>query len=317
MHENGRLDSPPRFRHLVPVSDLYRQAYDRALANGGVISRRDLMSLGFTARMIEGRVRRGQWSIVRRGVYRLAESGDRRDLLRTVLAAWPGAVVSHESAAEVHGFPDITAGRLTLSHHSRTTHRFAGVQVHRTHDLDGWHVTEVDGVRLTTVARTVVDLAAVRPLAVIGRSVDRLISDGKLELLEVEAVVEAVARRGKPGIKTMRKVLEVRSGPDRTASVLERKGRALIRSAGLPTPDSEYPIPWTLDRRFDEAYPVCKVAIEWDSRRYHGQLASFEADRARDRDAAINGWRILRFTWDDVIRHPDRVVDSLRAILAA
>ncbi|MEX1043872.1 MAG: DUF559 domain-containing protein [Acidimicrobiia bacterium] len=299
------------------MSDMYREAYDRALANGGVITRRDLMSLGFTARMIEGRLRRGQWSIVTRGLYRLAASDNHRDVLKSVLAAWPGAVASHDSAAQLHGFPHVPAERLVVSHHSRTTFRFPGVEVRRTHDLDAWHLTEVDGIRTTTVARTIVDLAADRSAALIGRTVDQLISDGRVELFEVEAVVAAVARRGKPGMKTIRKVLETRSGPDRSGSLLERKGRTLIRDAGLPPPVSEYPIPWTVSRRFDDAYPERKLAIEWDSRRYHGQRAAFEADRARDRDAAVHGWRILRFTWEDVTRYPDRVVDTVRALLAA
>lgn len=297
------------------MSEKHRKAYDIALANGGVIRRQELIALGFTARMIEGRIRRGQFSIVTRGVYRLGESNNPRDVLRAVLAVWPGAVVSHDSAARLHAFPYAESDRLVVSHHSRTTRLFPGVEVRRTHDLDGWHVADVDGIRVTTVARTVVDLAVDRPPALIGRTLDRLLSDGRVELMEVESVLKAVARRGKPGIKTMRKVLEVRSGADRSVSMLERKGRALIRAAGLPMPKSEYPIPWTVDRRFDDAYPEIKLAIEWDSRRYHGQLASFQTDRARDRDAAVHGWRILRFTWEDVTRHPDRVVDALRVIL--
>lgn len=315
--QNEGLDSAHEVGHVVAMSEMHRKAYELALANGGVIRRDDLMALGFTARMIEGRIRRGQFSILTRGVYKLAESNNPRDVLRTVLAVWPGAVVSHDSAARLHGFPYASSDRLVVSHHSRTTRLFPGVEVRRTHDMDGWHVTQADGIRVTTVARTVVDLAADRPPALIGRTVDRLVSDGRVELLEIESVVGAVARRGKPGITTMRKVLEVRSGADRSASMLERRGRDLIRAAGLPMPRSEYPIPWTVDRRFDEAYPEFKIAIEWDSRKYHGQLSAFQADRARDRDAAIHGWRILRFTWDDVIHHPGRVVDALRTILGA
>jgi hypothetical protein len=311
------MDALDLLRHGALMSERYRQAYDRALSDGGVITRRGLIDLGFTARMIDGRVARGQWRIVTRGVYRLAEPSDRRDLMRSVLAAWPGAVISHESAAVVHEFPYVTNERIVASHHSRTTHQFPGVDIRRTHDLDDWHITVVKGMRVTTVARTIVDLAPDRPPSFIGRLLDQLISAESVELFEVEAVVDAIGRRGKPGITTMRKVLDLRSGPDRAGSVLERKGRKLIADAGLPIPTPEYPIPWTTGRRFDDAYPDRRLAIEWDSLRYHGQRASFEADRARDRDAAINGWRILRFTWDDVVNHPSRVVDTLSLLLAA
>lgn len=299
------------------MSDLYRRAYDLALRNGGIATRRELLDLGFTDGMIKGRLRRGQWEVVTRGTYRLAETSDRRDLARSVLATWPGAVLSHESAATIHGFRYVKETLLTVSHHSRTTHAFPGVVVRRTHDLDSWHVTEVDGVRVTTIARTVVDLAADRPASLIGRLVDDLVSADRMELVELEAVVNSVARRGKPGMRTMHKVLDVRIGPDRDASVLERRGRDVIRRAGLPLPIPEYPIPWTTGRRFDDAYPELRLAIEWDSKRFHGQRAAFEADRARNRDAAIHGWHILRFTWEDVVSHPDRIVDSLRRFLAA
>lgn len=299
------------------MSDLYRRAYDLALRNGGVVTRQELLDLGFTEGMIEWRLRRKQWEVVTRGTYRLAEPSDRRDLARSVLATWPGAVLSHESAAAIHGFPYVKETLLTVSHHSRTTHAFPGVVVRRTHDLDSWHVTEVDGVRVTTIARTVVDLAADRPASLIGRLVDDLVSATRLELVEIEAVVNSVARRGKPGMRTMHKVLDVRVGPDRDASVLERRGREVIRRAGLPLPVPEYPIPWTTGRRFDDAYPELRLAIEWDSKRFHGQRAAFEADRARNRDAAIHGWHILRFTWEDVVSHPDRIIDSLRRFLAA
>ncbi|MFP5332434.1 MAG: type IV toxin-antitoxin system AbiEi family antitoxin domain-containing protein, partial [Acidimicrobiia bacterium] len=278
------------------MADLFKQAYDVALRNGGVVTRQELLDLGFTEGMIEWRLRRKQWEVVTRGTYRLAEPSDRRDLARSVLATWPGAVLSHESAAAIHGFRYVKETLLTVSHHSRTTHTFPGVVVRRTHDLDSWHVTEVDGVRVTTIARTVVDLAADRPASLIGRIVDDLVSADRLELVELEAVVNSVARRGKPGMRTMHKVLDVRIGPDRDASVLERRGREIIRRAGLPLPIPEYPIPWTTGRRFDDAYPEIRVAIEWDSKRFHGQRAAFEADRARNRDAAIHGWRILRFT---------------------
>jgi hypothetical protein len=101
----------------------------------------------------------------------------------------------------------------------------------------------------------------------------------------------------------------------RPQSELERRARDLIASAGLPMPIHEYPIPWAPGRRFDDAYPDQRLAIEWDSRRYHGQLEAFEADRLRDRTAALHGWRVIRFTWQDVEQRPAMVVESIRLLL--
>lgn len=299
------------------MNSLDQLALDLAVTQGGVITRRQALDLGFSPRQVVRRTSSGRWAPVKRGVYRLLPPRDRRDLMRNVLAAWPGAIVSHESAAVLHGFPFVNSDRLIVSHHSRTTHDFPGVDVRRTHDLDAWHVTVLAGVRLTTVARTLVDLAPGRTPRHLGAIVDRLVADGAVDLFEIEAVLGSTGRRGKPGTVTMREVLEARIGEDLSGSVLERRGRQIICDAGLPMPVSEYPIPWTTGRRFDDAYPELRIAIEWDSRRFHGQMASFESDRQRDRDAAIHGWVILRFTWDDVHNHPDRVVGALRSLLAA
>lgn len=289
---------------------------DLVLAQGGVATRRQLLDLGLSARQIDYRVSKGEWKPVKRGVYQLAEPRDRRDLMRAVIAAWERSVLSHETAAEIHDIPFVDRGRVVVSHHSRTTHQYPDLEVHRTHDLDAWHVSEVDRLRVTTVARTIVDLSATRSVRHVGAIVDRLVGDGRVELSEIEAVLGSVARRGKPGTKVMREVLEARIGADSSVSELESRARNLILRAGLPLPVSEFTIPWTTARRFDDAYPDHRIAIEWDSRRYHGQLAAFESDRSRDRDAAVHGWRVLRFTWDDVHNHPSRVVDSLRSLLA-
>lgn len=301
------------------MEHLDKLALDLALQQGGAITRTQALDVGLTAKQIRGRVGSGRWSVIRRGVYQLVQPRDRRDLMSTVLMTWPGAVVSHESAANVHGFPfvELNETRVILSHHTRTTHDFPGVEVRRTHDLDGWHVTTVDGLRVTTVARTVIDLAVGRSVKHMAAIVDRLVSDEAVELIELDAVLRATGRRGKPGTTTMRKVLEARIGDDFPGSVLERRGRKLLREAGLPIPRSEYPIPWSIDRFFDDAYPDRKIAIEWDSRRFHGQMSSFEADRTRDRDAAVHGWVVLRFTWADVHERPARVVETVRMLLAA
>jgi hypothetical protein len=296
----------------------HSKVVDLALAQGGVVTRRQLLDLGLTTRQIDYRVNTGEWSLVKRGVYQIAQPRDRRDLLRRVIAVWERSVLSHETAAEMHDVPYVDRGRIVVSHHSRTTHDFPDIEVHRTHDLDEWHVTRVDGMPVTTIARTVVDLAATRSVRHVGAITDRLVSDGRLDLVELAAVHGAVARRGKGGTQVLREVLEERfDGTFRDESELERRGRRVIADGGLPLPVSEYPIPWNPSRRFDEAYPELKIAIEWDSRRYHGQLAAFESDRARDRDAALEGWRVLRFTWNDVHNHPQRVVNTIRGLLAA
>lgn len=288
-----------------------------AAAHGGVVTKEKLAELGLTANEIRGRVRRRGWTSLGRGAYRVMPARDGKDLLLAAVAVHEHAVVSHEAAAEIHGFTRIPPGRLVVTMHSRTTHDFPGVTTHRAHDLDDSHVMRIGGLRVTTPERTVVDIAAGRPPALMGRIVDDLVARQIIDLQLVAKIVNTIGRRGKPGIGTMRKVLDLRIGEPRDQSVLERRARKLIRDAGLPIPIPEYAIPWAPRRRFDDAYPDLKLAIEWDGKRYHGQLDAFDTDRVRDRHAIIHGWRVLRFTWIEVVEQPEMVVDEIRRAINA
>jgi hypothetical protein len=299
------------------MRDIDRAILDFANLHGGVVTKSFLDDTRLTRGQIESRVRRHGWLSLGRGSYRILEARDHRDRLAGALATIDPSVASHESAAELHGFAFVPRGVAVVSAHSRTTHVFDGVLVHRTHDIDEAHVVRVDGLRSTSVARTVVDLAAGSTDRRLGAILDDLVSRSRVTLAEVDDVLDSVARRGKPGVRRMRRVLTVRWGENRPQSILEQRARGLLRREGLPEPVSEYPIPWSVGRRFDDAYPEARLAIEWDGRRYHGQFQAFEADRMRDREALVHDWRIARFTWNDVNNHPEMVVETIRTLLRA
>lgn len=292
-----------------------RTILDFANAHGGVVTRHFLEQLNLSRGQIEMRVRRHGWKSIGRGAYRVLEARDVRDRLSGAIAAINASAVSHESAAELHGFRLLPTGVAVVSAHSRTTHQFDGVLVHRTHDLDPSHLTRVDGLPCTTVARTIVDLAPGVSDRRLGAIVDDLVVRRRVELSEVDVVLASIARQGKPGVTRMRRVLTSRWGEDHNASILERRARSLLARSGLPRPVSEFPSPWSDGRRFDDAYPDHRLALEWDGRKYHGQFSAFEADRRRDREALENGWRVLRFTWNDVNNRPQMVIDSVRSLL--
>jgi very-short-patch-repair endonuclease len=94
-------------------------------------------------------------------------------------------------------------------------------------------------------------------------------------------------------------------------------GRAVMANRGVVLPVPQYPIPWDESRRFDDAYPDARVAIEWDSRLWHTKQQAMAADRRRDRMASVHGWVVLRFTWEDVTERPGEVADTVSAVLEA
>jgi Transcriptional regulator, AbiEi antitoxin/Protein of unknown function (DUF559) len=295
---------------------------DHAIAHlsarqGGFVRRDQAIELGLTRNQIGQRLKDGRWKRVGRYGYRLFDMSDSVDRLRAAVAALPDAVVSHESAAELHGIPRVPSGRAVVSTHSQTTHLFPGVVVRRTHDLDVVDVVLVSELPTTTPSRTIVDLAAVVSPRHLESIVDESVAAGLVVVEDLVAVRDRITRRGKPGMKAIGRVLDRRASGPPSGTGLERSGAALLVDAGLPEPQYEYPIPWEEGHRFDAAYRDHRLAIEWDSIRWHTQLDAFQRDRERDRAAQLHGWRVLRFTWFDVKERPDHVIATVRTALAA
>ncbi len=251
-------------------------------------------------------------------MYRLFVAADPRSLLRAAVAGLPGAVVSHESAALLHDLPHVPHGPLTVTVHSATTHVFPGVVVRRCRDLALHHVERVAGLPVTTIPRTVVDLAALYESERISRLVDELVVSSRMGWAALVETIGEVARSGKKGSALLRCLIEeVEGSGGPGATRLERRGLAVLRRGGLAAPELQMPIPWAPGRRFDAAYPLERVALEWDSRRWHTRREDFQSDRDRDREAAVHGWVILRFTWEDLRDRPDQVADQVRKVLEA
>ncbi len=288
-----------------------------ALQQGGVVRRDQALRSGFNDGTIGRRISSGAWQRMGHGGYRLIELPGRLNLVRAAVSVLPNAVVSHNSAAAIHRLPLVPTDVATVSVHSRTTHTFPGVEVFRNHDLRPDHVTTIHNLPITSPARTVIDLASILSPRHLAAVVDHSIADDAYTLDDLQAILEAVARSGKPGVRNMRKVLEDRIGGPRNGTILERRGLALLRQAGLDGFIQEFPIPWDRRRRFDLALPADQLAIEWDSRRWHMQVEAMRRDRERDREAIEHGWRILRFTWADVHDTPNMVIDTVRSVTAA
>ena len=286
------------------------------MVQGGVVTRRQVLAAGLTDRQISYRIETGQWSRVTAGGYRAIKMSGRKNLVRAATTVLPNCVASHFSAGALHALGHVDTRTVSVMVHSQTTHVFPGVRVYRVHDLASEHSLTVDGIPTTSVARTIVDLAAVVHPRRLRAIVDDAIASQKTTAPSIHDVLRDVARRGKPGGRVLRTELENWIGPARKESVLERAGNRLLTSAGIDGWETEHTIPWRRDKRFDVAFPKNRVAVEWDSRRWHAQGRAFESDRERDAGALAHGWRVLRFTWTDVHDRPDYVIDTIRDVLA-
>jgi len=300
--------------HVVAMNP-DRLIVDIAAGQGGAIRSDQAKACGFSQGQIDQRVRDGRWRPLGRYGYQVIEMPGAMNLVRAAVTALPSAVVSHDAAAELHDLPKLRRGVATVLVHSRTTHVFPGVTVHRCHDLIDEHIEEISDLPVTTMPRTIVDLSPLLTHTHLAAVLESAVADQRIAIDQVARVVDQVGRRGKPGIRKIRSILEDRGQVLRNGSPLERRGADLLRIGGLPEPRFEFPIPWDSSRRFDVAFPREGLAIEWDSRRWHELADAFSRDRERDRQALLHGWRVVRFTWSDVTEHPGEVVETVRRLL--
>ena len=272
-----------------------------------------------TADAIKHRLATGYWIAVLPGVYVLAGSRNTYDRRLWVgwLAVGPDAVVSHEAAAQVHGIPNVIRNRVVLMNAHGQHHRLPGIVVHQLDDVLPDHRTSVDGLPVTTPARTVVDLAAAvhpaRLLPIVEGTHHARISS----YADIGECMTSIARRGKPGIRSLAKVLDRLTGTKAvTMSKLERQLFEALSAAGLPRPQSQFPFP---GRSFtngcvDAAYVDAKLVIEADGRAWHTRITDLKRDHERDADAARHGWQTLRLLHEHITGDPKGTAQLIRDV---
>ena len=295
-------------RHKVrQVDELVGQF---AAGQQGNVTRQQLLSAGVTLAEIRTRLDRGSLLPEYRGVYRVghrAPSVEAR-YWAAVAACGEGAALSGLAAAWLHAIVKGTAPppEVTARHHRR----IPGLKTHHCRHLDRRDITIVRNIPVTTVPRTLVDIAAVLTSEALARACHEAGGRYRTTPRHVDAVL--ARRPNAPGARKLRAVLrgEVRV----TLSELERLFLQLLREAGLPLPITNRPAGGF---RVDCRWPDYRLTVEIDSYRWHNSRHSWEQDRRREREARARGDHFRRYTYADVVEHPEPMLRELRAILAA
>ncbi len=308
---------------IVGMDDIEEIIGGLGAGQHGTVSYQQLVERGVAVREIERRLRRG--ALLRRseGIYVINGSPDsiRQRMWLAMLAPTAMEVaLSHESAAELHRFAFVPRGRVVLTMAPTAQHRRPVDRVHRYQDLRPGFTTVVDGLRVTTRERTMIDLAAVLRPARLERVLDDQLSSNGLAYIGLVGVFNAMARRGRRGIGRLRPFLEVR-GDGYVAPTTELEARlvGIVRDHDLPEPSRQHLPPWAVAEgigRVDFAYADYRVLIEVDGRRWHSRDVANEQDRFRDQQAAAAGWLVLRYTWTQITKSPSYVAKNLKSVLA-
>jgi predicted transcriptional regulator of viral defense system len=289
-----------------------------ALAAGqhGVVSRAQLLDARLTPAMIDKRVVRGALVLLHRGVYAVGHASLRREgwWLAAVLAAGPGAVLSHRDAAALH---DLRAGGGTRIDVSTPRERSgtAKIRVHGRRALHAEDVTTVEGIPVTTVARTLVDLAQAVAQDSLLKALGEAERQHKLDVRALEAASRRTRGRRGSGHAALEAALDEmrRQGTTLTRSPLEDRFIALLDAHDLPRPATNAHV---TGLEGDAVWRQARLVVELDGWDAHKTRRAFQRDRTKGNALAAAGWTLLRFTHDDVVRRPHEVAAHIAAQLS-
>jgi putative AbiEi antitoxin of type IV toxin-antitoxin system/uncharacterized protein DUF559 len=280
-----------------------KKAWELAGTQHGIVARRQLLGLGYSARAIEHRVARGRLHPIMRGVYAVGWPylDQRRRWMAAVLACGDGAALSHRSAAALWEIGAEHPRRIDLSVRRPSGLRRPGLRIRRRPSLAVADIWLHGSIPVTSPTRTLIDLAAeLGPIAI-----ERAVNDAdKRDLIDPESLRVALdAYAGQPGVRPLRTLLD-RLTFRLSDSDLEVHFRPIAASAGLPPPQSKQRVNGF---EVDFFWPELGLVVETDGLRYHRTPSAQKRDALRDRAHVIAGLAPLRFTHYE-IRYESRNV---------
>lgn len=271
-----------------------------------MISRGQLLGLGVASSSVTQAAALGRLHRVHLAVYSVAPPGARPRLApehAALLACGPGAVLSHWSAAWLHGLTERQPAPVELTVVGERGRRRPRLVAHRTTSLERADRSRVGRLPCTAVARTVIDLSAVLG----DRQLEPLL-DRALRRTSRTAFQWALARAGsRPGTARVRALLDPERPSADAWSEAERRLLDLIRASGLPQPECDVQL-GDRGRIPDQLWRAERVIVEFDSWEFHSGPAAFHDDRARHNELTAQGYQVLHVTWRLLHDHPEQVL---------
>jgi very-short-patch-repair endonuclease len=278
-----------------------------------VISRGQLLAAGLGRGAITHRARVGDLHPLHRAVFLIghAPPTPRGRAWAALLAVGDGAVVSHRTAAELWGIlraDDRREPEVTVL--GRNPRPRPGIRVHRTIDLPDWQVRDLDGLPITSPARTISDLAGTEPT----NDVEDALQEARVHLNLTDPQLRAVTGRTptKKGAAFIKRLLKGEDEKGYSRSRAERLLRSHLRRADLPQPLANQ----HRERQLvDFVWDTQRLIVEVDGYETHRDRAAFERDRRRDQILTAAGWRVIRITWRQLLHEPLAVIARIAQAL--
>jgi hypothetical protein len=296
-----------------------RRAQLAALATRqhGVVARRQLLSLGFTRDEVKGSLGACRLLAIHPGVYAVGHRAttEQARWMAAVLACGPRALLSHRSAAALTGLRR-TSQRWTEVTVPTQRRGGASIRPYRSDRLRPQDRAVIDAIPCTSVALTLLNLAAVLPR----REIERACDEAEVrQLFDLAAIEELLDRsRGCRGAARLRAVLDEHAvGTTLTRSELEERALALCDSYAIARPEVNVRLVCRpgIAPQVDFLWRAQHVVLETDGARFHASRRQVERDRRTEAELVRAGYRVLRATWWQVQREPRSVALMIRAAL--
>lgn len=281
----------------------------------GLVTSAQLATHHISREVLARRLASKIWRKVCRKVYLLSASEvtyEQRELA-ALFAAGDGAVLSHHSAARHLGLDTQHCSIIHITiPATRSVNRLLGTRIVRSTDLTAWDTVQQARVRVTSVVRTVLDIASDLDDDSLRVTLHSALRKDPYNFGRLMRELDEMPRP-KPGHGRLRALLEeLLEESDIPDSAFE----SLCMELGLAT--GRKPV-WHHDvadgskhiAELDFAWPEVRLGVELDSWLYHGSAEAFAQDRARDLDLVLAGWQVVRLTYADVRRDRQRVVNRL------
>ncbi|MEA2436405.1 MAG: hypothetical protein QOF65_961 [Thermoleophilaceae bacterium] len=265
----------------------------------GVVTRGELLGAGVSEAGIKRQVGKGLLITQYPGVYRVGHAAPNVEasFIAAVKACGEGAALSGRAAGYLLGLLKGQAPPPEVS--TPRERRVKGVKTRRCRRLDPRNVITFRGIPVTSVPRTLADLAAV----LTEEELARACHEAGVRYRTTPRHVEAALERNTRGAGKLRAVM---SGETHvTLSQLERTFLELLRDAGLPLPITNRVVG---SKRVDCRWPELKLTVELDSYRFHNSRYAWEQDREREREARARGDEFRRYTWRDLTEDAESVI---------
>lgn len=292
-----------------------REAVRRARRQHGALTRSQAIHDGLTPARLKRLVATGTWSSPVRGTFVVAGIPDAlRARAHAATLTCPGGVVCGMTAARLHQLAALPPQRADEPVHlvlprgdSRAQRR--GVALRWSNLLDE-EVTQLDRLRITTVQRTLADLVLRTNREQAVAVLDAALNGGRISPDDIPAIW--LMTRGRAGCQRAAGWWRLVDG--RAESPLETRIRLLLVDAGHGPEALQWPVEdrGAVVARLDLAWPSRRLALEADGAEPHSQPEALYRDRARQNALVALGWRVLRFTWDDALHRPERIVEQVR-----